>query len=59
MSWVSKTLNSTLGKKLLMALTGLFLILFLVVHLAGNLQLLIPDNGESFNIYAHNMAIIL
>lgn len=56
MSWVTKTLNSTLGRKLLMALTGLFLILFLVVHLAGNLQLLIPDNGESFNIYAETMA---
>lgn len=56
MSWVSKTLNSTLGKKLLMALTGLFLILFLVVHLAGNLQLLLPDDGKSFNIYAETMA---
>ncbi|WP_375585379.1 succinate dehydrogenase cytochrome b subunit [Cyclobacterium xiamenense] len=56
MSWVSKTLNSTLGKKLLMALTGLFLILFLVVHLAGNLQLLLPDDGKSFNMYAETMA---
>lgn len=56
MSWVSKTLNSTLGKKLLMALTGLFLILFLVVHLAGNLQLIFPDEGKSFNIYAETMA---
>lgn len=56
MTWVTKTLDSTLGKKLLMALTGLFLILFLVVHLAGNLQLLIPDNGEAFNNYAHAMA---
>ncbi|MFD2033359.1 succinate dehydrogenase cytochrome b subunit [Belliella marina] len=56
MSWVSKTLSSTLGRKLLMALTGLFLILFLVVHLAGNLQLLLPDGGEAFNKYAANMA---
>ncbi|MCH7415682.1 succinate dehydrogenase cytochrome b subunit [Belliella sp. R4-6] len=56
MSWVSKTLNSTLGRKVLMALTGLFLILFLVVHLAGNLQLLIPDGGEAFNKYAATMA---
>ncbi len=39
-----------------MSLTGLFLILFLVVHLAGNLQLLNNDNGESFNVYAHFMA---
>jgi succinate dehydrogenase / fumarate reductase cytochrome b subunit len=39
-----------------MALTGLFLILFLVVHLAGNLQLLLPDDGKAFNIYAHTMS---
>jgi succinate dehydrogenase / fumarate reductase, cytochrome b subunit len=56
MSWVSKTLSSTLGRKVIMALTGLFLILFLVVHLIGNLQLLLPDNGESFNLYAESMA---
>lgn len=35
-----------------MALTGLFLILFLAVHLAGNLQLLKGDEGRSFNLYA-------
>ncbi|WP_373496139.1 succinate dehydrogenase cytochrome b subunit [Aquiflexum sp.] len=55
MSWVSKTFNSTLGKKLVMSLTGLFLILFLVVHLGGNLQLLLPDEGQAFNIYSDNM----
>lgn len=38
-----------------MALTGLFLILFLVVHLAGNLQLLKSDGGQAFNVYAHTM----
>lgn len=38
-----------------MALTGLFLILFLVVHLAGNLQLLHHDEGRAFNIYARFM----
>jgi succinate dehydrogenase / fumarate reductase cytochrome b subunit len=35
-----------------MALTGLFLCLFLIGHLAGNLQLLVPDNAENFNQYA-------
>ncbi len=39
-----------------MSLTGLFLILFLVVHLAGNLQLLAGDDGMAFNMYAANMA---
>ena len=38
-----------------MALTGLFLITFLVVHLIGNLQLLKNDGGEAFNIYAEFM----
>jgi len=56
MSWLSNTLMSSIGKKLLMALTGLFLILFLTVHLAGNLQLLLGDEGKAFNIYAHGMA---
>lgn len=52
MNWFAKLLSSTIGRKLLMALTGLFLILFLVVHLIGNLQLLKEDNGEAFNVYA-------
>jgi succinate dehydrogenase / fumarate reductase cytochrome b subunit len=38
-----------------MALTGLFLILFLIVHLIGNLQLLKSDGGEAFNVYAKFM----
>lgn len=56
MSWFTATLQSSIFRKLLMALTGLFLILFLVVHLAGNLTLLAGDDGKAFNIYAHTMA---
>ena len=52
MNWFTSLLSSTLGRKLMMALTGLFLILFLVVHLIGNLQLLKADDGHAFNIYA-------
>ena len=55
MNWFTKLLSSTLGRKLLMALTGLFLILFLVIHLIGNLQLLKDDGGEAFNVYAQFM----
>ena len=55
MNWFTSLLSSTLGRKLLMALTGLFLILFLVVHLIGNLQLLKDDGGEAFNVYAQFM----
>lgn len=38
-----------------MSLTGLFLIIFLAVHLIGNLQLLAADGGKSFNLYAEFM----
>ncbi len=38
-----------------MALTGLFLISFLAVHLAGNLQLLSSEGGQAFNEYAYFM----
>lgn len=55
MSWVTKTLGSTLGKKLLMGLTGLFLILFLTGHVSGNLLLFTGDGGEAFNKYAKFM----
>ena len=55
MSWFSDTISSTLGRKVLMALTGLFLIIFLLVHLIGNFQLLHADDGQAFNIYAKFM----
>lgn len=52
MSWLTKTFTSSLGKKLIMGLTGLFLCSFLVVHMAGNLQLFKSDSGYAFNTYA-------
>ena len=48
----SALLKSSLAKKYWMGLTGLFLCLFLIGHLAGNLQLLVPDNALNFNKYA-------
>lgn len=56
MKWFIDLFTSSLGRKALMALTGLFLILFLAVHLAGNLQLLKNDGGRAFNIYAEFMS---
>ncbi|HSR53636.1 MAG TPA: succinate dehydrogenase cytochrome b subunit [Acidobacteriota bacterium] len=47
-------LASTIGKKLLMGLTGLALVGFVFVHLAGNLLLLSP-NPDHFNLYAHTL----
>ena len=55
MSWFFRFLSSSLGQKLIMSLTGLFLISFLLVHLAGNFQLLKNDGGEAFNTYAEFM----
>jgi len=55
MRWFINFLTSSIGKKIIMSLTGLFLISFLTVHLAGNLQLLVNDKGESFNLYAKFM----
>jgi len=43
--------KSSLGRKYFMALSGLFLCLFLVVHLAGNMQLFNDDGGKAFNMY--------
>lgn len=55
MNWVTNFLSSSIGRKLIMSLTGLFLILFLLVHLIGNLQLLADDGGQKFNEYAKFM----
>ena len=42
-------------KKLLMALSGIFLMVFLMQHLAINLTSLIPDEGNTFNKISHFM----
>jgi succinate dehydrogenase / fumarate reductase cytochrome b subunit len=55
MNWFLNFFSSSIGRKVVMALTGLFLILFLVVHLIGNLQLLKSDEGQAFNVYAQFM----
>lgn len=55
MSNFAKTFSSSLGKKLVMALTGIFLCTFLIVHLVGNLQLFKDDAGQAFNAYAYFM----
>ena len=53
--WLLKFFNSSIGSKLIMSLTGLFLCSFLLVHMAGNLQLFVSDQGASFNAYAKFM----
>lgn len=38
-----KLLNSTIGLKALMAVTGIILIGFVLIHMLGNLQIFLPD----------------
>jgi succinate dehydrogenase / fumarate reductase cytochrome b subunit len=52
---VLKLLRSSIGKKYVMGLTGLFLCLFLVIHLAGNILLYADGTGELYNAYAHKL----
>jgi succinate dehydrogenase / fumarate reductase cytochrome b subunit len=52
---MSNLFNSSIGKKLIMSLAGIFLITFLVVHLAINLSLILSDSREMFNKAAHFM----
>lgn len=47
----SLIMNTTVGRKILMGITGLFLAVFLVTHLSGNLQLFKSDDGQAFNEY--------
>ena len=59
MSWICKYVNSSIGKKQLMAVTGGALLGFLLVHFIGNCTLLIPDEGvraDAFNKVADTYA---
>jgi len=53
MSWLYRTFTRSIGKKQLVALTGLGLCSFLLVHLAGNL--LIYAGPDAFNGYAKKL----
>lgn len=59
MKW-SQFFTSPIGRKIVMALTGIFLIIFLVVHVGLNACIFADwvdtsDNGEMFNKAAHFM----
>ena len=55
MNWFFKSFTYSIGRKILMALTGLFLVTFLIVHVSGNFLLYAGDNGASFNEFSHFM----
>ena len=54
MTW-KQVFTSSIGKKLVMGLTGLFLISFLIVHVGLNACIWADDNGEMFNKGANFM----
>jgi succinate dehydrogenase / fumarate reductase, cytochrome b subunit len=51
---VNHYFRSSIGRKQLVAITGLLLCGFLVSHLTGNLLLLV--SSDAFNLYAHKLA---
>ena len=53
MNWFTGMLGSSIGKKLMMAITGLSFCGFLAAHLAGNLT--IYGGPEAFNGYAEHL----
>lgn len=53
MSWFIQTCQSSLGKKYIMALTGLMLGGFLLIHTVGNSTIF--WGREAFNAYAHHL----
>jgi succinate dehydrogenase / fumarate reductase, cytochrome b subunit len=55
MNWFTSLLTSSLGKKFIMALTGLFLISFLVIHCTINAMIFLNDGGATFSHWGHFM----
>lgn len=53
MNWVVRTLSTSIGKKQLMAVTGILFLLFLAAHLVGNLT--IYSGAQSFNAYSERL----
>ena len=54
MTW-KQLFTSSLGKKILMGLTGFFLIIYLIVHASINAMIFYDDDGEKFNAVASFM----
>lgn len=49
--WIIRAVSSSVGQKLVMAVTGLMLCGFLIAHLGGNIFLFVGE--EAYNDYAH------
>lgn len=53
---MSNILTASIGRKFLMSITGLFLVVFIALHLTINLLMIFDNSGEMFNIGANFMA---
>ena len=53
MIWVARVFSTSVGKKQLMAVTGILFLLFLTTHLLGNLS--IYGGIQAFNAYAEHL----
>lgn len=56
MSWSKEFFDSSIGRKVVMSLTGLFLCTFMVAHFTGNMLLYLNDGGLTYNAFSHFMA---
>ena len=53
---MSNFLSVAIGRKFIVSISGLFLMMFICVHLGANLLLIFDDSGELFNQGANFMA---
>lgn len=60
MSWLARFYNSTIGMKVVMALTGIILYGFVVVHMVGNLQAYLgPEEFNAYSALLHRFTEVL
>lgn len=48
--------TSSIGRKFIISLTSIFLMMFIIVHLTINLMLIVDDSGKIFNLGANFMS---
>lgn len=51
--------NNMVGRKILMAITGQLMVLFIIAHLAGNLSIFIPGGINAYAAHLHALAPLL
>src|SRR4051812_7706629 len=58
--WALTLYRSTIGKKAIMAVTGLMLVAFVIVHMAGNLQMFIgPAKMNAYSAFLKSLGELL